>query len=92
MNRTERVRALATWAMKNAIGNAIRMSARVTTIANWIVRNATGASTTAVEDALALSGGDAKVAIVSLLADVDASEARSRLRAADGVVRGALRP
>jgi N-acetylmuramic acid 6-phosphate etherase len=44
-----------------------------------IVRTATGASPERVEDALAAAGGDAKVAIVSLLANVDAAEARTRL-------------
>ena len=45
-----------------------------------------------VDAALDAAGGDAKVAIVSLLADVDADEARARLEAADGVVRKALGP
>ena len=40
--------------------------------------------------ALAASGGDAKVAIVSLLAGIDAEEARERLDAVNGVVRKAL--
>ena len=55
-----------------------------------IVRHATGASPEAVDDALARCDGDAKVAIVSLLADVDAAEARARLDGAGGVVREAL--
>ena len=40
--------------------------------------------------ALAAAGGDAKVAIVSLLGGVDAETARARLAAADGVIRAAL--
>ncbi len=55
-----------------------------------IVRHATGASPGAIEDALASSGGDAKVAIVSLLADIDSVSARERLASSDGVVRDAL--
>jgi N-acetylmuramic acid 6-phosphate etherase len=55
-----------------------------------IVRLATGAEPDAVDVALAASGGDAKVAIVSLIADVDADAARARLDAAHGNVRTAL--
>ncbi len=55
-----------------------------------IVRQATDASPEAVEAALVDAGGDAKVAIVSLLAGVDAATARGRLAGAGGVVRRAL--
>ena len=55
-----------------------------------IVRLATGADTEQVESALDASGGDAKVAIVMLLADTDAAAARERLTQANGVVRRAL--
>src|SRR6185436_16092901 len=55
-----------------------------------IVELATGASSTEVAAALDASDGDAKVAIVTLLADVDASTARERLTRAGGVVRKAL--
>jgi N-acetylmuramic acid 6-phosphate etherase len=55
-----------------------------------IVELATGASTDEVDAALEASGGEAKVAIVSLLAEVDADTARSRLDAADGRIRAAL--
>jgi N-acetylmuramic acid 6-phosphate etherase len=51
---------------------------------------ATGASADEVEAALEAAGGEAKVAIVSLLAGVDAEAARARLRDAGGIVRGAL--
>jgi N-acetylmuramic acid 6-phosphate etherase len=44
-----------------------------------IVGEATGASTDDVDAALAAAEGDARVAIVSLLADVDAESARARL-------------
>jgi N-acetylmuramic acid 6-phosphate etherase len=57
-----------------------------------VVREATGADSRDVEAALAAAGGDAKVAIVSLLATVDAATARTRLDAADGDIRAALRP
>jgi N-acetylmuramic acid 6-phosphate etherase len=52
-----------------------------------IVRTATGASGEEVDAALAAAGGDAKVAIVSLLAGVDADAARTRLLEANGNVR-----
>ena len=55
-----------------------------------IVAEATGASDEDVERALVDAGGEAKVAIVSLLADVDTETARTRLAAAGGNVRLAL--
>jgi N-acetylmuramic acid 6-phosphate etherase len=55
-----------------------------------VVREATGADPAQVEEALAASGGDAKVAIVSLLGHVDVETAKLRLAAADGVIRAAL--
>ena len=55
-----------------------------------IVRTATGAAPEEVEAALEASDGEAKVAIVSLLADVDAETARARLSDANGNVRLAL--
>jgi N-acetylmuramic acid 6-phosphate etherase len=72
--------------MVDVVASNEKLHARV----RRIVRNATGASPLAVDDALARSGGDVKVAIVSLLADDDAAGARARLDAAGGVVRGAL--
>jgi N-acetylmuramic acid 6-phosphate etherase len=51
---------------------------------------ATGASADEVAAALAAADDDPKVAIVSLLADVDAAGARARLEAAGGAVRRAL--
>lgn len=44
-----------------------------------IVAAASGASTAEVDDALTAAGGDARVAIVSLLAGIDADTARERL-------------
>src|ERR671910_758243 len=55
-----------------------------------IVRTATGASPDEVDEALDAAGGEAKVAIVSLLAGIDAETARARLREANGNVRLAL--
>jgi N-acetylmuramic acid 6-phosphate etherase len=57
-----------------------------------IVELATGATGPEAAAALEASGGDAKVAIVMLLADLDASAARGRLAAAGGVVRKATQP
>jgi N-acetylmuramic acid 6-phosphate etherase len=55
-----------------------------------IVELATGAPPDEVGAALEAADGEAKVAIVSLLAEVDAETARSRLDAADGRIRVAL--
>jgi N-acetylmuramic acid 6-phosphate etherase len=55
-----------------------------------IVQTATGASPEDVEVALEAAGGEAKVAIVSLLGAVDADTARAILGDADGSVRRAL--
>jgi N-acetylmuramic acid 6-phosphate etherase len=52
---------------------------------------ATGADDDAVDAALAEAGGDAKVAIVSLLGDVDAETARAQLERAGGNIRRALK-
>src|SRR3954469_3996146 len=52
-----------------------------------IVTPATGASAEQVDDALAAADGNAKVAIVMLLAAVEARAARERLAAASGNVR-----
>ena len=51
---------------------------------------ATAAPDKEVAEAIAAADGDTKVAIVSLLAGVDAKTARSRLTAARGVVREAV--
>jgi N-acetylmuramic acid 6-phosphate etherase len=55
-----------------------------------IVRTATGAEPERADEALAAAGGSAKVAIVSLLAGVDADAARERLASADDNIRAAL--
>jgi len=55
-----------------------------------IVSSATGEPDARVDAALDAADGDARVAIVSLLAEIDADTARARLEAAGGVVRKAL--
>ncbi|HEU5244697.1 MAG TPA: N-acetylmuramic acid 6-phosphate etherase [Gaiellaceae bacterium] len=50
---------------------------------------ASGASEERVDEALQAAAGDARVALVSLLAGVDAASARSRLEASEGSVRKA---
>ncbi len=55
-----------------------------------IVRVATGAEAEQADDALEAAGGSAKVAIVSLLAGVDAAAARERLASSHDNVRAAL--
>src|SRR3954453_18169592 len=55
-----------------------------------IVSEATGAPSEAIDAALAASGGDAKVAIVSLLGGIDTDTARARLEVAGDNVREAL--
>jgi N-acetylmuramic acid 6-phosphate etherase len=50
---------------------------------------ASGAPEERVDEALEAAAGDARVALVSLLAGVDADAARSRLQASDGSVRKA---
>jgi N-acetylmuramic acid 6-phosphate etherase len=57
-----------------------------------VVREATGADPDAVERTLAEADGEAKTAIVSLLAGIDAAAARERLREAGGAIRTALGP
>jgi N-acetylmuramic acid 6-phosphate etherase len=53
---------------------------------------ASGASEEQVDEALEAAAGDARVALVSLLAGVDAEAARSRLEASHGSVRKAAQP
>jgi N-acetylmuramic acid 6-phosphate etherase len=55
-----------------------------------IVRTVTGASDEDVDEALAGADGNAKVAIVSLLAGIGADDARARLEAAAGSIARAL--
>jgi N-acetylmuramic acid 6-phosphate etherase len=57
-----------------------------------IVQTATAAPRERVDEALAAADGNAKVAIVSLLGDMGAEEARTRLASAGGSIRLALEP
>ena len=72
--------------MVDVIATNEKLRARV----RRIVALASGASAVEVEAALDAAGGDAKIAIVSLLAGVDADTARLRLGHANGIVRRAL--
>ena len=58
--------------------------------AKRVVQAATGVSAAEAEAALDEADGSAKVAIVALLARVDATEARDRLEGAGGVIRSAV--
>lgn len=58
--------------------------------ARRIVSEATGAAPSAVDQALADSGGEVKTAIVMLMAQLDAETAARRLAVHNGVVRAAL--
>jgi len=64
---------------------------KLRTRARRAVSLATGADDDAVGAALAAAEGDAKVAIVSLLGDVDAETARAQLERAGGNIRRALK-
>jgi N-acetylmuramic acid 6-phosphate etherase len=59
--------------------------------ARRVVSVATGVSAEEAEQALAASGGSAKVAILSLLAGIDADAARARLESTHGDLGSALR-
>ena len=72
--------------MVDVVATNTKLRARV----RRIVCQATGASPEQAEAALADADGEAKVAIVALLADLDAASARARLETADGDIRKAL--
>jgi N-acetylmuramic acid 6-phosphate etherase len=74
----------------NLMVDVVASNAKLRARARRAVALATGAVDGEVDAALEAAGGDVKVAIVSLLAGVDAAVARSRLAAADGIVRRAL--
>ena len=71
------------------MGNPERTPPRPSTPPNLAL--ATGAGDDAIDAALAAAGGDAKVALVSLLAGIGADAARERLADAGGNVDAALR-
>ncbi len=76
----------------NLMVDVVASNSKLRARARRTVALATGAGPQEVEAALAAADGEPKVAIVSLLSDLDATEARSRLEAAGGVVRKALEP
>jgi N-acetylmuramic acid 6-phosphate etherase len=65
---------------------------KLETRARRIVREAAGVSDDEAREALAAADGNAKVAVVALLAELDADAARSRLEQAGGNIETALAP
>ncbi len=76
----------------NLMVDVVASNAKLRARARRAVTLATGAGDAEVDDALAASGGNVKVAIVSLLARVEAGEAAALLERSNGVVRDALAP
>jgi N-acetylmuramic acid 6-phosphate etherase len=74
----------------NLMVDVVADNAKLRARARRAVELATGASNREVEAALDAAGGDAKVAIVSLLGGIDAATARARLDENGGVVRRSL--
>jgi N-acetylmuramic acid 6-phosphate etherase len=74
----------------NLMVGVVASNAKLRDRARRAIVTATGAAETEVDDALESSGGDVKVAIVSLLSGLGSADARARLDAAGGVVRRAL--
>jgi N-acetylmuramic acid 6-phosphate etherase len=74
----------------NLMVDVVASNAKLRGRARDAVALATGAPDDEVDAALAAAGGEVKVAIVSLLAGIDAAGARERLDEAGGAVRRAL--
>jgi N-acetylmuramic acid 6-phosphate etherase len=74
----------------NLMVDVVATNAKLRARVRRVVAAASGAAPDRVDAALDEAGGDAKVAIVSLVGDVDARTARERLDAAGGNVRKAL--
>jgi N-acetylmuramic acid 6-phosphate etherase len=74
----------------NLMVDVVASNAKLRDRARRAVLIGTGAEEDEVDAALESSNGDVKVAIVLLLAGIDAAGARTRLAAAGGVVRRAL--
>jgi N-acetylmuramic acid 6-phosphate etherase len=74
----------------NLMVDVVAGNAKLRARARRTVELATGAANDEVDAALEAADGDVKVAIVSLLAGVDAPTARARLDQNDGVVRRSL--
>jgi N-acetylmuramic acid 6-phosphate etherase len=76
----------------NLMVDVVASNAKLRERARKAVALATDASDDEVAAALTAAGGDAKVAIVSLLLGIDAAAARSRLESVGGAVRRAVGP
>jgi N-acetylmuramic acid 6-phosphate etherase len=74
----------------NLMVDVVASNAKLRARARRAVALSTNASEKEVDAALEAAGGDARVAIVSLLSGLDADAARSRLEAAGGVIRRTL--
>ena len=74
----------------NLMVDLVASNAKLRARARRTVALATNASDEQVDAALEAAGGDAKVAIVSLLSGLEAADARSRLQEAGGVIRRSL--
>ncbi len=74
----------------NLMVDVVASNAKLRQRSRRAVALATGATDETADAALEQAGGDAKVAIVSLLGGVDADAARQRLEQAGGAVRRAL--
>jgi N-acetylmuramic acid 6-phosphate etherase len=74
----------------NLMVDVVASNAKLRARARRAIALSTNATDAEVDAALEAAGGDAKVAIVSLLAGEDADSARSRLEAAGGVIRRSL--
>ncbi len=74
----------------NLMVDVVASNAKLVARARRAVVLATEVSEAAADEALAAADGDAKVAILSLLTDLPAAEARERLDAAGGSIRRAL--
>ena len=74
----------------NLMVDVVASNAKLRERTRRVVMVATGTSVEAADAALARADGNAKIAIVSLLAEVDAAVAQQRLEAAGGIVRRAL--
>lgn len=75
----------------NLMVDVVATNAKLRARARRTVELATDVSDAGVDAALAAADGDAKVAIVSLLAGLDAAAARARLDAAGGEIRRAVK-
>jgi N-acetylmuramic acid 6-phosphate etherase len=76
----------------NLMVDVVASNEKLRNRARRAVAAATGASDEVAAEALEAAGGEAKVAIVALLAGLDSAAARTRLESAGGALRKALAP